>query len=705
MPRLIFSFILFSTFSINLLAGQVTFTAGGNSPLVPNTAPVGVNVADFNGDGKQDLFVVCNNANASLSLGLGDGTFGAPTTIPVGGAVRFAAVGDFNGDGKLDIAVCKPASLKIGILLNNGSGGFAPIVDITTDDTPYSVISADFNGDQKLDLAIASNGLGACVYLGKGDGTFNPREVFTAGGDVIDIAAGKFNDDDILDLAVVNMGDDTVSILIGAGDGSFAAPVDIDAGDEPYGIVVGDLNNDTITDIAVTNLNSRAVTVLFGEGNGAFNSNDTLTTDGDTPISMAIQDVNGDGFSDLMVLNCNGQSFQVYMGSNSGLISDGLITNPNGGVQIASGDFNRDLRPDFVTANFGADNVSVYLNAFSIPQTVTFAPIADRVFGSAPFNVAATASSGKPVTISILSGPATIAGNTITLTGAGTVTVRASQLGAGFLQEAHVDRMFNVGKGTPTIAWTAPAPITVGNPLTSAQLNATVDATGTLNYNPPLGTLLSIGANQTLSVTFVPENSDNYFAATQSVLIAVLSPAVPPGSSDSDGDGYSDAIEVAAGSSPSEFNDRPYGMNLNPAKGELTDVDLAISLNFARAGKDKISVSGVLNVSSPGGESVPFAIEVGGVAKAFSINAKGRGRSGKDSIRIAPLKGKDASVFDVNLNQGSFAAPLLAHGLNNETNKKVSVTVPVTVLYANKVFASNLVVSYTSKKGRSGSAR
>jgi hypothetical protein len=64
-----------------------------------------------------------------------------------------------------------------------------------------------------------------------------------------------------------------------------------------------------------------------------------------------------------------------------------------------------------------------------LTQTITFDPISDKVYGDLPFTVSATASSGLTVTFDIVSGPATIAGNTITLTGPGTVTVRAVQEG------------------------------------------------------------------------------------------------------------------------------------------------------------------------------------------------------------------------------------------------------------------------------------
>lgn len=63
-------------------------------------------------------------------------------------------------------------------------------------------------------------------------------------------------------------------------------------------------------------------------------------------------------------------------------------------------------------------------------QTINFPGIANQLTTNAPFSISATASSGLAVNFIILSGPATLAGNTITLTGTpGTVTVQANQAG------------------------------------------------------------------------------------------------------------------------------------------------------------------------------------------------------------------------------------------------------------------------------------
>src|SRR5204863_434978 len=54
-------------------------------------------------------------------------------------------------------------------------------------------------------------------------------------------------------------------------------------------------------------------------------------------------------------------------------------------------------------------------------QTITFGSLANKTYGDAVFTVSATASSGLSVSFSIVSGPATIAGNLVTITGSGSV--------------------------------------------------------------------------------------------------------------------------------------------------------------------------------------------------------------------------------------------------------------------------------------------
>ncbi|HCN28708.1 MAG TPA: hypothetical protein DIT64_08055 [Verrucomicrobiales bacterium] len=82
----------------------------------------------------------------------------------------------------------------------------------------------------------------------------------------------------------------------------------------------------------------------------------------------------------------------------------------------------------------------------TLAQTISFDAPAQRQVGDAPFDLMATASSGLPVSFQILSGPANLAGSTVTLTGAaGVVQVRATQAGDSTFDPAPpVDRHFHV---------------------------------------------------------------------------------------------------------------------------------------------------------------------------------------------------------------------------------------------------------------------
>jgi len=78
-------------------------------------------------------------------------------------------------------------------------------------------------------------------------------------------------------------------------------------------------------------------------------------------------------------------------------------------------------------------------------------------------------------------------------------------------------------KTTPVITWSNPANILFGSALSAVQLNATTNIPGTFVYTPAAGTVLPVGANQVLSVTFTPTDTVQYLPATKTVIINVTS--------------------------------------------------------------------------------------------------------------------------------------------------------------------------------------
>jgi hypothetical protein len=143
---------------VNVLLGQGdgTFLPALNFPVGYN--PRSVAVGDFNGDGKQDLAVANStypNGTVSVLLGQGDGTFQSAVNYAAGSYPWSVVVADFNGDGKQDLAVAAPT---VRVLLGNGDGTFQTTnISYVAGASPTAVAVGDFNGDGFPDLATVSN--------------------------------------------------------------------------------------------------------------------------------------------------------------------------------------------------------------------------------------------------------------------------------------------------------------------------------------------------------------------------------------------------------------------------------------------------------------------------------------------------------------------------------------------------------------------
>lgn len=124
--------------------------------------------------------------------------------------------------------------------------------------------------------------------------------------------------------------------------------------------------------------------------------------------------------------------------------------------------------------------------------TLVLSPIPDQVVGAAPIHVSATTNSTGTITYSVASGPAMIAGTTLTVTGAGRVTVQADVAAAGTYPAATAQTSFNVSKSSTTTSLTASAnPISVGSPVTFTA-SVTAGATGTVTFADGSATLCSV---------------------------------------------------------------------------------------------------------------------------------------------------------------------------------------------------------------------
>jgi hypothetical protein len=298
------------------------FTAASGSPFATGAYPGGVAAADFNGDGHPDLAIANNLGNVTVLLGNGSGSFTAAPGSPFAAAsgATSVAVADFNGDGYPDLAVANSGASNVTVLLGNGFGEFYPASSpFAAGSIPVWVAVADFNGDGHPDIAVADAGSNqVTVLLGNGLGGFTTAGSFTTGSGPSFVAAADFNGDGHPDLAVVNDEDDTVTVLLGNGSGGFTQPTGspVRVGEIPFGAAVGDINGDGYPDLAVANQGGN-VTILLGNGLGGFTAAASAFTAGSAPVTIAAGDFNQDGLPDLAVVNSGDNTVTVLLGASA----------------------------------------------------------------------------------------------------------------------------------------------------------------------------------------------------------------------------------------------------------------------------------------------------------------------------------------------------------------------------------------------------
>ena len=117
-------------------------------------------------------------------------------------------------------------------------------------------------------------------------------------------------------------------------------------------------------------------------------------------------------------------------------------------------------------------------------------------------------------------GVATCATSTL---GVGSHTMTATYSGDANYIGSSGDVTQVVNHTAPIITWANPSDITYGTALSGTQLNATSGGVaGSCAYSPVSGTVLSAGANQTLTCVFTPADLGSYSVVTKTVHINVL---------------------------------------------------------------------------------------------------------------------------------------------------------------------------------------
>jgi hypothetical protein len=248
----------------------------------------------------------------------------------------------------------------------------------------------------------------------------------------------------------------------------------------------------------------------------------TVNTQFAAPLVVVIEDKYGNPTPNATV-----PSFSVPATGASAILTTVAETNSSGQANVTatangtSGSYNVTVIEQNTTATFALTN-----NAGT--QTITFTqPASPVTYGVAPITLVASASSQLPVTFAV-TGPATANGSILTITGAGTVGITASQAGnPTYAAATPIMRSLTVSK-QPTVTSVSASPSTA-TPVQTVTLTATVSATiagtpatptGTvifLDNGVQLGTAVNVvGGIATLVVPSLPAGATAVITATYS---------------------------------------------------------------------------------------------------------------------------------------------------------------------------------------------
>jgi sugar lactone lactonase YvrE len=491
-------------------------------------------------DGAGDLFVTDTLNNRVVEIPANGGaqsTVGSGLALPVGiaidglgnlyvselGAGDLVSLSAFGSQFTLASGFAGPAGVAVDALddiyIANSSGGV--VAEIVASTAKVTTIGTGLSGPAAVALDSAGD-----LFIAD---TTNDRVVEVTPGGVQSTVASGFDKpqgiavDAAGDLFVADTGNNRVVEVPAGGGAQFGVGSGFKS---PTGLLLDDAGNlyvaDTGNNRVVKIERSAAPTLHFAA---------TLVgqTSADSPRALTAQNT---GNQPLNLANVSYPvDFPVDFDAEDGLCTGSASLAP--GQQCA-------LPVDFTPLHGGAlsETLSITDDALNVSGTVhsialsgsgllsqdiVFLPPATLTFGAAPLNLGglAKATSGLPVSFKVVSGPATLKGSVLTITGAGSVVVQASQAGnASYVAATPVTTTIAVAKATPVIAWASPSPIVYGTRLGAAQLDAKSAVAGKFVYSPAAGTVLPVGT-QTLTVEFMPASTANYLTANAKVTITI----------------------------------------------------------------------------------------------------------------------------------------------------------------------------------------
>ena len=378
---LLISFPLFLTPS----TGQEIYRDFSLSSGINHTGPnLGLAIADYDGDGDEDVYISREKAPNLLYQNLGNQTFeevSQEAGVADPGTSHCSVWGDFDNDGLPDLYVCNRGEAN-SLYHNQGDGTFKEIgqsarVNALRD--PRSVSLADVDGDGWLDIYVANLRQENILYRNNGDLTFSDITLSARVSDRL-ISMGTvffdYDNDGDQDLYLTHDANQPNILYQNDGTGKFlnvSAFSGTDYAGFGMGVDVADVNRDGWLDIYITNLYYN--TLLLNQQDGTFK--DISESAGVHDIGMgwgtAFLDFDNDGWVDIYVANDSYFSpLPNVLYRNRGDLTfeivekNEAISSMYAGYGLGCFDLDLDGKIDIALANRGNDGNQLFRNESAV---------------------------------------------------------------------------------------------------------------------------------------------------------------------------------------------------------------------------------------------------------------------------------------------------------------------------------------------------
>ncbi|CAF0871599.1 unnamed protein product [Rotaria sordida] len=226
---------------------------------------------------------------------------------------------------------------------------------IAFDSQPRSVAVGDFNNDHQMDIVVANSGTNTIgIFLSQDNETFTNQQIYPTGFDSrpYSLVVNDFNNDNYLDIAVANYGTNNIGKVYSLNSS------------RPVFITIGDFNNDNQTDIVVAIRDTNTIGILLGNGDGSFQDQITYSTGYDSfPCALVVGDFNKDNQLDIAVANYGTDNIGIFLGYGNGSFTNQktytttLNSKPS---SIAVGDLNNDNYLDIIVTHSATGKIGIY---------------------------------------------------------------------------------------------------------------------------------------------------------------------------------------------------------------------------------------------------------------------------------------------------------------------------------------------------------